>query len=154
MKEQNTTNQNQTDNEARKKLYEQYVREANDRIKSNQEGQDKMILTLSASLFGLLSIFLKEVPNTCYAIVILFLLSGLTLITLTSTLFSFYCCKKGNIKDIHYAYKYYIEEKEKYFDKESLWSRIGNICNNVALISFTLLLIAYIVMVCYYFIIK
>ena len=113
-----------------------------------------MILTLSASLFGLLSIFLKEVPNTCCAIVILFLLSGLTLITLISTLFSFYFCKKGNIKDTHYAYKYYMEKQEKYFNKESLWSRIGNICNNVALISFALLLITYVVMVCYYFIIK
>ena len=154
MKEQNTTNQNQTHNEARKKLYEQYVREVNDRIKSNQEAQDKMILTLSASLFGLLSIFLKEVPNTCYTIVILFLLSGLTLITLTSTLLSFYFCKKGNIKDTHYAYKYYIEEQEKYFNKESLWSRIGNICNNVALISFALLLITYAIMIIYYFITK
>ncbi|EAH7585601.1 hypothetical protein [Campylobacter lari] len=141
-------------NKDAKHYYRKYVEEANDRIKSNQEAQDKMILTLSASLFGLLSIFLKEIPYSCFSVLIIICLSILNFITLLSTLFSFYFCKKGNEKDINYAYEYYINQKEEFYDKKSFLGKIGDICNGVSLISFGLVLFAYAILIVYYFINK
>ncbi|EAK9869581.1 hypothetical protein A0Z70_08365 [Campylobacter lari] len=141
-------------NKDAKHYYRKYVEEANDRIKSNQEAQDKMILTLSASLFGLLSIFLKEIPYSCFSILIIICLSILNFITLSSTLFSFYFCKKGNEKDINYAYEYYMNQKEEFYDKKSFFGKIGDICNGVSLISFGLVLFMYTILIVYYFINK
>ncbi len=145
------------DNEQNKdaqRYYEQYVEGVNDRIKSNQEAQDKMILTLSASLFGLLSVFLKEIPYSCFSMSIIVCLSILNFITLLSTLFSFYFCRKGNEKDMKYAYRYYIKGQEKFRNKKSFWSKTGDICNGVSLISFGLVLFVYAILIVYYFVNK
>ncbi|EOI8655334.1 hypothetical protein ACMXEJ_001664 [Campylobacter jejuni] len=141
-------------NEDTRNYYDQYVKEVNDRIKSNQEAQDKMILTISASLFGVLSIFLKEIPQSCSSILIIIFLSILNFITLLSTLFSFYFCKKGNEEDAEYAYEYYINQKEEFYDKKSFFGKIGNICNGVSLISFGFVLFMYAILIVYYFINK
>lgn len=66
MEHNNNQIENNQNNE-RQRAYEQYVKEVNDRIKSNQESQDKMILTISVGLFGILSFFLEKMPATCIA---------------------------------------------------------------------------------------
>ncbi|HIV48846.1 MAG TPA: hypothetical protein IAA33_03285 [Candidatus Helicobacter avicola] len=153
MEHNNNQIENNQNNE-RQRAYEQYVKEVNDRIKSNQESQDKMILTISVGLFGILSFFLEKMPATCIANCMIVFLLIFNTSTLISTLLSFYFCHKGNKADIEYAEKYYLESKEEYFDKQNCWTKSGEKCNSISLVFFIVTLIFYAIIMGYYFVNK
>ena len=135
--------QNNEDNKGRQRLYKQYVKEANDRIKLNQESQDKMILTISVALFGLLPFILEKIPINYFTKFMIVILLVFNILALIAVLLSFYFCLKGNEKSIEYVEKYFLEKNEEYFNKKSCWDKIGQICNSASLMFFAITLIIY-----------
>lgn len=135
----------------RQKLYENYVNEVNNRIKTNQESQDKMILTISSALFGLLPFFIEKLQLKCWLGFFVGLLIFANIISLIAVLFSFYFCAKGNRADIDYAKEYYIEDKEDSLNKKSNMTKKGEICNEVSLFSFAVTLISFAIIIAVHF---
>lgn len=121
---------NQTGNE--KKAYDEYYKIQTDRIKTNLESQDKMIVSFSVAFFGLLPFILEKLVANEWLFYSLFFCNTLALM---SVLTSFWCCYKGNVKDLEFAGKYYLENRGEYYNKESAWTRIGKIMNLSSLIA-------------------
>lgn len=125
------------DDETRKenqRLYEQYVKEANNNLKSNHESQDKMTLTMSVALFGLMPFLLKELQaDLCIKILVFFLIM-FNVFSLITVLLSFWLCAKGIEKDMKYIEEYYLEFKDESFFKQSCYTKSGKLCNTLSLI--------------------
>lgn len=142
------------ENKKNQKLYELCVKEANNRIKSNLESQDKMILTISVALFALMPFLLKELQNNCYNVFLVCLFLLCNSIALISVLFSFYLCAKGNEVDLQYAEEYYLQDKEESLNKKSCYTKCGEKCNAFSLIFIALTLIFLAIILAIYFITK
>lgn len=147
--------ENQKDyNQENQRLYEQYVRETNDRIKSNLEAQDKMILTISSALFALIPFLLKGLQSNCCTIALVCLFLICNSCALISVLASFGLCAKGNEIDIKYAEEYYLQDKEESLNKKSCYTKGGELCNMLSLIFIALTLIILATILAVYFILK
>ena len=129
--------------EQRQKSIENYYKEQNDRIKANEEAQDKMIITLSVALFGLLSFFYDKLLNNEDLKCLLIALVVFDVLSLIFTLSSFICCGKGNKKDLEYARKYYEDDDKEYKDKQSWWTTVGSCFNLGSLVMMVITLVLF-----------
>lgn len=114
------------------KEYDEYYKIQNERIKSNLESQDKMIISFSVAFFGLLPFILEKLFANKWLFYSLFFCNTFALMCVLA---SFWCCYKGNVKDLDFAREYYLENKEESFGKESKWTYIGKLMNFLSLIS-------------------
>lgn len=141
-------------NKHNQRLYEQFVNGANNIIKSNQESQDKMILAISVALFGLMPFLLEKLPNndslTNVLVIVLLIFNSLSLVFV---IFSFLLSIKGTQKDISYAEEYYLENKEKSFNKQSKYTKYGRKCNEFSLIAVLITLLSLAIILGRYFIV-
>lgn len=147
-------NNQKTYEQENQRLYEQYVREANNRIKSNLEAQDKMILTISSALFALMPFLLKGLQYSCCTIALVCMFLVCNSLALISVLASFGLCAKGNETDIKYAEEYYLQDKEESLNKKSCYTKGGKICNTLSLIFIALTLIILAIILAVYFTLK
>lgn len=138
----------------RQRMYESFFKDAMNRAKSNQEAQDKMILTISAALFGIMPFILEKLQPTCFNKVFIFIFLLSNTLCLISVILSFWFCAKGNMKDVKFAEKYYLQGKEKSFNKKSKWTKYGEKCNQLSLISIIIVFIVFAIMMGKYFINK
>lgn len=142
-------------NKHNQRLYEQFVNGANNIIKSNQESQDKMILTISVALFGLMPFLLEKLPNNDYFtnlfVIVLLVFNSLSLICV---ILSFWLSIKGTRKDISYAEEYYLKNKEKSFNKQSNYTKYGNKCNEFSLLFILVTLLTLAIILGRHFIVK
>lgn len=138
----------------KQEFYEKYMKEINDRIKSNQEAQDKMILAVSVAFLGLMPFLLDKLPITCGTKILIILVLICNALSLITTLLSFYICSKGNKADIQYATEYYLNNKQDSLNKQSRWTKIGIYLNSCSLILFALFLILFVIILINYFINK
>ena len=104
--------------------YEKYVWETNKIIKHNQNNQYK-----SSLIVIIFSFLIQYLIIGFDKLMLLLIISILILNTL-----SFYLCKEGNKKDIDSAFEYYVNGKEEFFNKDSSFTKLGNICNNLSLL--------------------
>ncbi|TLD95480.1 hypothetical protein LS71_008205 [Helicobacter jaachi] len=133
------------------KLYENYVNEVNNRIKTNQESQDKMILTISSALLALLPFVLEKLRLNYLTQTLVICLIVSNTISLIAVLLSFYFCTKGNKDDVKYAEEYYLQHKNDSLNKKSRWTNAGIFCNSVSLVMFAITLIIFATIVTIYF---
>ena len=138
----------------RQKMYEIFFKDTMDRAKSNQEAQDKMILTISVALFGIMPFILDKLQSTpCNIFFVVALLVCNTLCIIAVAL-SFWFCAKGNVVDIKFAEEYYIQDKQESFNKKSKWTKVGEFANRSYLVLHTFSLFFLAIMLAFYFIDK
>lgn len=118
-------------NEERRRLYEQTRKELLDRQLSNSQIYDRAILTLSTSALGISLAFIKNVVSLkiahCKGLLITsWYFFGLAIII---TLLSFWASQKGIKKQLGYAHKYYIDEKDEYLTKTNCYAKITEFLN-------------------------
>ena len=134
-----SSNINKQDIERRnRKRFEKYHNEAEKRIKLNQQSLDKMILSVSVAFLGILQFLLENLYGITCTITMFLILNALTIISVATSL---YTGKQSNIESIKYAKKYYLEDKEEYFNKQDCWTKTTDYLNNLSLFLFTLSII-------------
>ena len=122
----------------RRELYNNFVRKSDKRTTLNLKTQNKILLLVSSALFGLITFLLeKSQGNSCLTWLIVS-----NALSLVFALLSLYCGNKDIEMGIEYAKKYYLEEKECFFNKKSWWFHAAKILNTLSLLSLAAAIIA------------
>jgi uncharacterized membrane protein len=125
-------------NEERKQLYADTRKDLLGRQLSNAERFDNAILTLSTGVLGISLAFIKDTVPLKEAINIELLKTSWWLFgaAIISTILSFVFSQLGIKKQLKYAEKYYLEEKDEFLRKTNIPARITDILNNLSGIFF------------------
>ena len=107
----------------RRELYEKTRKDLLDRELSNSQLYDRAILTLSAAALGISLAFIKEIANPVEPRCLLIISWCLFSAAIISTILSFWVSQKALKKQLEYAEKYYLEEKDEY-RKTSIYAKI------------------------------
>ena len=121
----------------RRELYNKTLEESNKRTTLNFKAQDEILLVISSALFGLIT-FLSEKSQGNSWLTWLIVSNAISLV---SALLSYYCGNKDIKKGLEYAKKYYLEEKECFFNKKSCWSFIAKALYTLSLFSLVIAII-------------
>jgi hypothetical protein len=134
----------------RRELFATYLKESNERIRSNSQNYDKAIFTLSSSslivsltLINKLTIF----PSQRFTLVFLGFSWVLFCLAIICTLVSFLLGNKAINESIKNAEDYYIREKENALNKKSKFSKYVCTCNWGAFYTYILAIIFSIIFV-------
>lgn len=115
----------------RKKIYSETRKDLLNRQLSNTENFDKAIISLSTAGLGLSLAFIKDVvkiPEARY-LVLLYFSWSLFGVAIVSTILSFVSSQSGINKQLYFAEKYYLEEKEEFINKRNWQAQITNYLN-------------------------
>jgi len=111
-------------------LYNRHVEQAWTDQQSGSDEFDKNLLTLSSGALGLSLAFIKDVvPLKGADFLCELYLSWLSFVAcIVVTLFSYALSVQCQKAHTSYLYKYYIEGKEEYLNRKSVWSTSVTIC--------------------------
>ena len=100
----------------------------------NSENYDKAILSLSSAGLGVSLTFLKNfVPfENAECTIILIISWFLFILAIISTISSFIVSQQGIEVQLDNSYKYYIEEKEEYFNKSNVYIKSTKYLNTLS----------------------
>jgi hypothetical protein len=109
-----------------RELYIAHAKQAWDDIQSSTDSFDQSLLTLSSGALGLSLAFIKDIvpfkqavwSKTLYASWIFFAAC------VVLTVFSFRLSIAAQNKHLEYLAKYYLERRQEYFNKKSVYSKI------------------------------
>lgn len=141
----------QIDNtERRKQLYDEHRRQAWDAITRSTDALDRNVLALSTGGLALSLAFIKDVVHASKAVwlPVLFASWILFVIAVVTTLISFPISIKAHNQRLDHLAKFYLEEKEEYFNKETAYFTAVTVCTYVAGAAFLSALVCTIVFAC------
>jgi hypothetical protein len=116
--------------EERKRLYEQQIEVARDNQNKMSDEFDKNLLALSSGALGVSLAFIKDIvplKDAGFRCALYLSWVSFTLCILV-TLMSFRFSMHANAVYMEYLYKYYIEDRSEYFNKQSPWSIANSVC--------------------------
>lgn len=129
--------------DANKKIYEKLRENLLEASLSNSNNYDKAILTLSSAALGLSLSFIKDIVpiNDIIKYEILELSWCFFLISIVITIASFVLSQWGIKRQLKYAEEYYLNGKEKYYNKKNIYKILTTIFNHLSGVFFILALI-------------
>lgn len=132
-----------------RKIHDAYRKELLERQRINSSTFDKVILSLSTAIIGISTSFINNIIELgeAQSIILLKLSWASFSLVIISTVLSFLVSQKALDRQLEYAQKYYLEEKNEFGTKKSLWSRFTDILNlisGIAFIAATILLIVFV----------
>lgn len=135
------------DQKERRRLYEQQIEIARDNQNKMSDEFDRNLLALSSGALGVSLAFIKDIVPfkgagfrcSLYASWISFSICVL------STLMSFRFSMNANSVYMDYLYKYYIENRQEYFNRRSGWSIANTVCAILGVVFFIIGLLSTII---------
>lgn len=117
-------------NEVRK-IHDAYRKELLERQRANSSNFDRVILSLSTAIVGLSISFLNDVFSLKDAecLILLKLSWGAFSFVIILTVVSFIVSQKALDRQMDYAEKYYLNDKEEYGTKKSFLARLTDLFN-------------------------
>lgn len=114
----------------RLELYHEHRKQAWQDIQTSTDQFDRSLLTLSSGALALSVAFIKDLVPLKSAVGLWWLYASWAsfIVCIIVTLFSFPISVKALKINLDYVRKYYIEEKEEYFDRRSRWSKAVSWC--------------------------
>ncbi len=111
-------------------LYHEHRKQAWQDIQTSTDQFDRSLLTLSSGALALSVAFIKDLVPLKSAVGLWWLYASWAsfIVCIIVTLFSFPISVKALKINLDYVRKYYIEEKEEYFDRRSRWSKAVSWC--------------------------
>lgn len=128
------------DNSKKHEIYAQYRKDLLVRQLSNSESLDKAVLSLSTAFLGLSLTFIRDITPVESTVGLCLLISswGLFCIAIVGTLASFSTSQFGIKKQLEYAEKFYLENKEEFFNKPNPLAKVTDFLNLFSSICFIL----------------
>ena len=126
------------DMEERKKIYSSTKQDLLTRNLSNSEKYDNAILTLSSGILAISLAFIKDIVPLDKAFYIFLLIASWCLFgaAIVSTLVSFVLSQIAIKRQLEYAGKYYLENKEEYLTKKNRPAFLTDVVNYISGILF------------------
>ncbi|MDE7447891.1 MAG: hypothetical protein K2M51_02460 [Helicobacter sp.] len=133
MADEQLPQESQNENSDGQRMYNDYVKEVNIRLKSNQEAQDKMVLTISVAFLGLWQFLIEKLPLDINSYIVLFFLISNALMIVCTTL-SFVLGNIGMQEDMKFVKAYYETKNKKWLKKETCYTKVARRCNYISAI--------------------
>lgn len=125
-------------------LYHKHAAQAWTDQQASSDDFDKNLLTLSSGALGVSLAFIKDIVPLKDAVMVCWLyVSWATFAAcIIATIFSFPLSIQAQKVHVEYLYRYYIEGKQEFLNRESGWSKAVTVCAAVGAIFFTAGLVA------------
>lgn len=120
-------------------VFEAYRRELLERQRANSSSFDKAVLTLSSAGLGVSISFIKNIIGdleVAQCVILLQLSWGCFAAAIVSTILSFMTSQSAITKHLTFAEKYYLENKDEYFNKRTPMEKATRFLNSLSGIIF------------------
>ena len=111
--------------QARRDLYSDHRKQAWEDIQSSTDSFDQSVLTMSSGVLGLSLAFVKDIVplNKAVWLHVLYTSWVSFVLCVAITLISFRVSVAAQNKNLDYLAKYYLERQDKFFNKQSAYSK-------------------------------